>query len=116
MRIENWIEVQMNFFYQYTILDGTRWCPVEHASAVVLHLGLLEVKVLGLVVRDPNLELAVLLLVRWFICRPGRGFDMRVEAFLHTFLYIDQYPGNQSIYKGFVHFMFKGCFTYDHEI
>ena len=87
MRIENWIEVQMNFFYQYTILDGTRWCPVEHASAVVLHLGLLEVKVLGLVVRDPNLELAVLLLVRWFICRPGRGFDMRVSISSHIYVH-----------------------------
>ena len=34
---------------------------MEHASAVVLHLGLLEVKVLRLVVRDANLELLWLL-------------------------------------------------------
>ena len=64
----------MDFFYQYTILDGTRWCPVEHASAVVLHLGLLEVKVLGLVVRDPNLELLWLLTpVLGFVGWPGKG-------------------------------------------
>ena len=34
---------------------------MEHASAVVLHLGLLEVKVLRLVVRDANLKLLWLL-------------------------------------------------------
>ena len=34
--------------YQYTVLDGPGWRPVEHPGAVVLHLSLLEVKVLGL--------------------------------------------------------------------
>ena len=34
---------------------------MEHASAVVLHLGFLEVEVLRLVVRDPNLQLLWLL-------------------------------------------------------
>ena len=43
---------------------------MEHASAVVLHLSLLKVKVLRLVVGDPNFEFlrlltSVLRLVRW---------------------------------------------------
>ena len=47
---------------------------MEHASAVVLHLSLLKVEVLRLVVGDPDLELPVLLLVRWLVRRPAIGF------------------------------------------
>ena len=46
---------------QDAVLDGPRRRPVEHARRVVLHLRLLEVKVLRLVVRDANLKLLWLL-------------------------------------------------------
>ena len=46
---------------------------MEHASAVVLHLGLLEVKVLRLVVRDANFQLLWLLTsVLRLVRRPAR--------------------------------------------
>ena len=65
---------KINLYYQYTILDCTCRGPVEHASAVVLHLSLLKVKVFRLVVGNPNLKLlwlltSVLRLVGW----PGNG-------------------------------------------
>ena len=47
---------------------------MEHASAVVLHLGLLEVEVFRLVVRDANLQLPVLLLVCWLVGWPETRF------------------------------------------
>ena len=52
---------------------------MEHASAVVLHLGLLEVKVLCLVVRDANLQLPVLLLVCWLVRWPATRFRLEME-------------------------------------
>ena len=52
---------------------------MEHASAVVLHLGLLEVKVLRLVVRDANLQLPVLLLVCWLVRWPATRFCLEME-------------------------------------
>ena len=60
--------------HQYAVLYAARWGPVEHASAVVLHLSLLKVKVFRLVVGNPNLKLlwlltSVLRLVGW----PGNG-------------------------------------------
>ena len=97
--------------HQYAILYASSWGPVEHASAVVLHLSLLKVKVLCLVVGNPNLKLPVLLLVCWLVCRPANSFQLEWKHVLtHIDMYIDQYPGRRSIYEGFVQFMFKGCF------
>ena len=47
---------------------------MEHASAVILHLSLLEVEVFRLVVRDANLQLPVLLLVCWLVRWPATRF------------------------------------------
>ena len=64
----------INFYHQYAILDGACRSPVEHASAVVLHLSLLKVKVLGLVVCNPNLKFLWLLTsVLRFVGWPGKG-------------------------------------------
>ena len=65
--------------HQYAILDAACRRPMEHASAVVLHLGLLEVKVLRLVVRDANLQLPVLLLVCWLVRWPATRFCLEME-------------------------------------
>ena len=48
---------------------------MEHPGGVVLHLGLLEVEVLGLVIRDPNLHaLAVRSLCAGvLVCGPATG-------------------------------------------
>lgn len=45
---------------QYAVLEILCRTPVEHASRVVLHLRLLEVKVLGLVVGYAHLHVVVL--------------------------------------------------------
>ena len=47
---------------------------MEHASAVVLHLGFLEVEVFRLVVRDANLELLWLLTSVLRLVRRPAGF------------------------------------------
>ena len=47
---------------------------MEHASAVVLHLGFLEVKVFCLVVRDANLQLLWLLTSVLRLVRRPAGF------------------------------------------
>ena len=49
---------QTSAAYQHAVLHGPGGAPVEHARAVVLHLGLLEVEVLGLVVGDAGLDAA----------------------------------------------------------
>ena len=64
--------MRFKVYHQYAILDCTRRGPVEHASAVVLHLSLLKVKVLRLVVSDPNLEFLWLLTsIFRLVGRPG---------------------------------------------
>ena len=68
------VDKEMYKSHQYAILYASSWGPVEHASAVVLHLSLLKVKVFCLVVGNPNLKLlwlltSVLRLVGW----PGNG-------------------------------------------
>ena len=42
--------------YQDAVLYRPGRCPVEHPSAVVLHLGGHEVEVPGLIVSDANIE------------------------------------------------------------
>ena len=74
----------MHNSHQYAVLYTTCRGPVEHAGAVVLHLSLLKVKVLRLVVCNPNFKLAILLLVCWLVCRPEIGFYLK-ESILHTF-------------------------------
>ena len=74
----------MHKSHQYAVLYTACRGPVEHAGAVVLHLSLLKVKVLCLVVCNPNFKLAILLLVRWLVCWPGIGLDLK-ESTLHTF-------------------------------
>ena len=72
LRIESCIKIRFKISHQYAILDCTRRGPVEHASAVVLHLSLLKVKVLRLVVGDPNFEfLRLLTSVLRLVGRPG---------------------------------------------
>ena len=98
-------------YYQYAILDCTCWGPVEHASAVVFHLCFLKVKILRLVIGDPNFQFAVLLLVRWLVGRPANMISLELmQVFIYvyhicTFHNIE--GGDQVIFKGFVHFMFK---------
>ena len=75
------------FSHQYAILYAARRGPVEHASAVVLHLSLLKVEVLRLVVGDPDLKLPVLLLVRGLVRRPAIGLTW-VNAGLTYILYV----------------------------
>ena len=43
---------------QYAVLNTPGWNPVEHPSAVVLHLRLDEIKVPGLVVSNTHVQLA----------------------------------------------------------
>ena len=72
LRIESCIKIRFKISHQYAILDCTRRGPVEHASAVILHLSLLKVKVLRLVVGDPNFEfLRLLTSVLRLVGRPG---------------------------------------------
>ena len=64
----------MHKSHQYAVLYTACRGPVEHAGAVVLHLSLLKVKVLRLVVCNPNFEFLWLLTsVLRLVGRPGNG-------------------------------------------
>ena len=56
---------------QDTVIYRSGGRPVEHPRTVVLHLSGHEVKVPGLVVSDPNIELVILRPLRGFGCWPA---------------------------------------------
>ena len=57
--------------YQNTVFDGSGRSPVEHPSAVILHLSFSKIKILCLVICDTNFHLPILLLVSWVIGWPA---------------------------------------------
>ena len=56
---------------------------MEHACAVILHLSFLKVKVLGLVISYPHLQLAGLLAVLRLVCWPAKkeGGEIKEEIY-----------------------------------
>lgn len=46
---------------QDAVFEIARRAPVEHPRRVILHLGLLEIEIFRLIVRDPDLKTAVVI-------------------------------------------------------
>jgi len=49
---------------QYAVFEIAGGTPVEHPRRVILHLGFLKVKILRLIIRDPDLKAAIVVDVR----------------------------------------------------